>query len=154
MAYQITFPSQYLDLAGVPMSTPAWEVLNLQTLLSGPSVRGSNVIIPGAAGVRPRRRRATERTVSLELSIGGYKDPEGNTHDDPVEGLVLNILELRTLTDPLATNNSVLTATLYWRDLTLTAGVQVGALEIGAALGQFNVAATLDITLISGAFSE
>lgn len=153
MAYEITFPSQYLELAGVPLSTPAWEVLNLQVLLSGPTTRGSNVIIPGATGVRPRRRRATERRLTLELALSGIRDAEGTLYDDPVLGLLENIEALREVTDPPTASNSVITATLYWNGETRTGGVQVENFEVGAYTSPTDVPATIDITILAGALA-
>lgn len=153
MAYQLMFTHQYLEIAGVPLSTPAWEVLNLHTLLSGPAIRGENVLIPGAAGVRPRRRRIGETIRTLELHIFGDQDPEGAEHADHMLGLMQNIETLRDLvTDPPADNHSVVTAVLHWRGETRTAGVQVVGFEVGEAVGE-TVRATIDLVIPSGGFA-
>lgn len=153
MTYSIRFTEQYLELAGVPLSTPAWELLNIEALLSGPATRGSNVILPGASGVRPRRRRATARTVTLELSVTGSFGPDGVKYDDPVLGLLTNLELLRAITDPSADNNSVITATLHWKGASRTGGVQVENFEVGKHDGPTDVPATIDLTILSGALA-
>lgn len=153
MAYAITFPTQHFVLNGVPLSTPAWELLNLQVLLAGPAIRGSNVILPGASGTKARRRRATERSVTLELQIFGDRDPNGVAHTDPVLGLMLNIDALRQVTEPPTTNDSLVTATLIWKSITRDEPVQVVGFDVGGNVGTGSVAATIDLVIPTGAFS-
>jgi hypothetical protein len=153
MAYLVTFPTQHLVLAGVPLSTPAWELLNIHVLLAGYATRGSNVVIPEASGTKPRRRRPTERTVTLAMHVFGDADAEGTPYADSVDGLLANITALRALTDPPATNNSVVTASLIWKSRTIDAPVQVVSLEIGESAGPTSVAATIDLLIPSGAFT-
>lgn len=153
MAYAITFPTQHFVLNGVPLSTPAWELLNLQVLLSGPAIRGSNVILPGAPGTKARRRRPTERSVTLELQVFGSHDADGVAHTDPVLGLMLNIDALRQVTEPPTTNDSLVTATLIWKSITRDEQVQVVGFDVGGNVGTGSVAATIDLVIPSGAFS-
>lgn len=46
-----------LTINSIPLMCPAWRVLNLQVLDSAADVRGTDVVIPGLAGVKARRRR-------------------------------------------------------------------------------------------------
>ena len=153
MAYDITF-DRYLDIDGVPIQTPAWQLLNFEKLLGGPAVRGSNRIIPGSPGVRPKRRRATEKTLSLEVFIDGAFDWEGDPHSDPETGLIANIQYLREhVTDPIS-GDSVRLATAYIKDeFVMTADIQVVSFDIGEHVGTSAVNATIDIALLDGAFT-
>lgn len=154
MPYTVTFPDQYLAVAGVPLNTPAWEHTNIQAMLSGPATRGSNIVIPGAIGVRPRRKRVTETTRTVELFVTGDRDPNDTPYADPVRGLLENVDLLRAaVTDPPDTNNSVVVATLNWRGDTRSAYVQVTDFEVSDAVGTSSCFATFDLVFITGGFA-
>lgn len=150
MSYDIRFPHLYLDIDGVPMSCAAWEVTNLHMLLSGPSTRGSNIIVPGASGVRPKPKRATETSRSLEMYVWGECDPAGVEYPDPVAGLFANVELLRDLSAPKAEPS---TATLHYPGGSYTAAVQLGSFEVGGNLGPTTLAVTIDMNLLAGAFA-
>jgi hypothetical protein len=152
MAYQVHFPT-HLEIDGVPLSTPAWEHLNLQALLGSAAVRGENVVMPGAVGVRPVRRRPTETNYTLDLAIFGDRNWEGVAYPDPVVGLVANLGHLRAnVIDPLETVNSVRPATIHLPSGTLVASIQVLGFEVTEAYSSIDVLASMDITVIQGAF--
>lgn len=155
MAYVVTFPANYLDIDGVPLSTPAWEVTNLEAVASGPDVRGEPRILPGAFGARANLLRPTVTLISLQLYIYGDRDPEGNVQPDGHEGVIANIDRLRsTVTDPVMTGRGTRTATWHRPSplAELTATVQVRKLEIGDHLSPDTVPATIDLSLIGGTF--
>lgn len=153
MAYQVHFAS-HLVIGDVPMSTPAWEHLNLYVLLSGADTRGDNLIMPGAAGVRPLRKRPTQTNRTLDLAVFGDRRWDGYLYPDPVEGLYANIEHLRQMVvDPLATEYSVRTATLVRPGATAVAAVQVLGFEITESVSPWCVQASMDLTLIGGAFT-
>ena len=102
VAYTITSP-EWLEIDGVPLSTPAWETTEASDLWSSPEVRGTDLVIPGAAGVRPYPRRPTVTPVTIELAIVGDVRWDGARHDDPRAGLAINCAHLEALTDPLTT---------------------------------------------------
>jgi hypothetical protein len=152
MAYQITQPDRYVELAGVPLNTPAWELTNIHVLLAPPPTRGSNVVIPGANGTKPRRRRITERSVSLELYLFGTSDAEGVAHADPNLGLLINIATLQALVlTPPPTASSTITATVHWQGASATGDVQVVGMEIGEKVNPVTVTATIDLIIPQGA---
>ena len=152
MAYVINFAT-HLEIDGVPLSTPAWEHTNLQVLLGAAVVRGSNVVMPGAVGVRPVRRRPTETNLTLELAIFGGQSWDGTLNADPMTGLIANLDHLKAnVIDPLATTNSVRTATLVLPADTMTAAIQVLGFEVTEYIGTAAVLASMDITLLRGQF--
>ncbi len=154
----------YLEIDGVSLSIPdCWEVTNLQELISGPDIAGKNRKMPFRSGVIPKRRRATETKRTVNLNIDGNADHTGEPHGDPAVGVVLNIMDLRSLvTDPISYidefdphHDSTRTATIHVKDtLTLTAQVQLGPLEVGAYISPSNVNAAFDLILVDGAFTE
>jgi hypothetical protein len=151
MAYVINFET-HLEINGVPLSTPAWEHTNLQAVLGAAAVRGENVIMPGAVGVRAVRRRPTETNHTLELTVFGDRDWEGLPYDDGVMGLIANLEHLKAnVVDPLATTNSVRTAVLVLPVGTRTAAIQVLGFEVTEALSPSCVNASMDITFLRGA---
>jgi hypothetical protein len=152
MAYVVNF-TMHLEIAGVPLSTPAWEHTNLQAVLGAASVRGENVVMPGAVGVRPVRRRPTETVHTVELTVFGDRDWENTAQPDPVMGLIRNLEHLKTnVVDPLATTNSVRTAVLVLPVGTRTAAVQVLGFEVVEHLSPACVNASMDVAFLRGQF--
>ena len=153
MPYVIT-SAEHLDIDGVPMSTTGWAHENLYELWSGPSTRGQDRTLPGAAGVRAYRRRATATRRQVQLVVWGDWDWNGARQDDPREGLKANIEHLRTnVTDPTIENPGTRVATLHLPDGSTKAGaIHVESFEL-APVNWFAVRAVLDITLVSGALT-
>lgn len=152
MAYTINLAT-HLEINGVPLSTPAWEHTNLYTLLSAASVRGENVVMPGAVGVRPVRRRPTETNRTIDITVFGQQDWQGDDYEDPIMGLATNLAHLRAnVVDTLATANSVRTAVIFLPEDTMTAAIQVLGFEITEALSPGCVQASMDIAVLRGQF--
>lgn len=94
MAYTVT-RANYGELNNVPLSTPAWWIVNLEPeCLSGPALKGADIDVPHAHGVlaNPRRRAATVK--QFEMKISSVFKWDGTTHPDPVTGIRLNVKEL------------------------------------------------------------
>jgi hypothetical protein len=142
----------YLSVDGYVLPNPAVDVENMHDLLTGPAVRGSNRVLPYAAGRRPYRRRIDETVVSLELTVFADVDPDGLEHPSNFDGLRLNLGWLREhITDPTAA--ATRTATLHFPDgTTQTAEVQFGQLETGA-WSPVAMAAAVDMVLPQGVFA-
>lgn len=87
--------TQYLEINSVPLATPAWRILDLSRL-HGLAVRGSDRLLPGAAGFRANRRRTTAYTQSLPMIVFGRYDREGNVLSNVADGLDDNIDYLLT----------------------------------------------------------
>lgn len=151
MSYDLNF-DQYIEVGGVPLSTSAWEVLNMHVLLSGPATRGENLIMPGAYGVRPLRHRPTEKTVTLNVAIWGDLDPDGNLHADPQAGVWANWLALRNQFNTLLTTDGDSTALVrvHYRGGVLEGRAQVLTYELGDTYNPSTLSATLDLNLIGG----
>lgn len=153
MAYAVNFPV-HLEIGGVPLSCTAWEHLNLQALLGAANVRGENVVMPGAVGIRPVRRRPTETTYTLDMAVFGQQDWEGRDYSDPVHGLITNLAHLRAnVVDPLATTNSLRTAIIHLPTGTLAASIQVLGFEVTEAISPADVYASMEIAVMQGAFA-
>ena len=154
MAYVIRF-THHLEIDGVPLSTPAWEHLDIHLLYGAPTVRGDNRVMPGARGQRalPWRPDLTMRT--LQLAIFGDVSWDGTANPDAVSGLWANIAHLQTfVVDNPLNADSTRTATIKRMGQTdLTAVIQVRGFEITEEYGPSAVAASMDIALMSGAFS-
>lgn len=151
--YVIT-QTEYLTLNGVPLSTPAWELLNLYVLWGGPGTRGQDVVIPHAGGVRSYPRRAAATRVTLELDITGHTDWAGLAYASPRAGLWANVAHLRTnATDPRTGGDGTVTASLTKPDGSQVSGpVTVEALVVdGSQTGPNHLKATIDVTLAAGA---
>lgn len=151
MSYDVHF-DQHVVIGGVPLSTPAWEVLNVHVLMSGPATRGENLVMPGATGVRAVRHRNTEKTVSLEMAVFGNVDPAGDPHEDPEAGVWSNWLALRNQFNALLLNEgqSTVLAELVYRGGTLAGMVQVLGYEMGEVYSPADLSVTLDITILAG----
>lgn len=151
MSYDINF-DQYLEIGGVPLSTSAWEVLNIHALMSGPATRGDNLVMPGATGVRAIRHRNTEKTVSLEMAVFGDKAPDGTDHEDPEAGVWANWLALRNQFNALLLDEgrSTTVARLNYRGGFLQGNVQVLGYELGDTYNPSTLAVTLDVNILAG----
>lgn len=91
--------STYLEISSTPLATPAWRVLDLSRLY-GMSKRGTDLVMPGAEGVRPYERVVTFRSVALPLIVFGAQDRTGASNsniylglDDNVDALMAAIVE-------------------------------------------------------------
>jgi hypothetical protein len=154
MAYLIRFP-HHLEIDGVPLSTPAWEHLDIQSLYSGPSTRGDNRVLPGARGQRALPWRADMTMRTLTLAIFGDLSWDGTKNDDPPTGLWANIAHLEAfIIDNPGNATSTRTATIKrpgFADRVAT--IQVRGFEIDSeSYSPAAVSASMDIALMSGAF--
>lgn len=155
MAYSVHF-DHHVEIDGVPLSTPAWEHTNIQTLYSGASTRGENRVMPGASGVRALPWRADQTMVTITLAIFGANRWDGAANADAVAGLWANIAHLQaTIIDPPATGNSTRLAVIKRPGVDdLVCTIQVRGFEIDdEPYGTSAVAASLDIALIEGRFA-
>jgi hypothetical protein len=90
------FAAEYLDIDGVSLHRDAWWISDLSPLWGSPDVRGADKVIPGASGVRPKKRRANVTQVVLELVVvGEYDRFDAPTAIDPTEQLEANVAYLR-----------------------------------------------------------
>lgn len=155
MAYEIRF-DHHVEIDGVPLSTPAWEHLNIGSLYSGATVRGENRILPGAAGRRALAWRSDETMRTLTLAIFGTYTWDGTLNADPVAGLWANVAHLMSfvVTNPL-NDDSTRTAVIKRPGATdLSAIIQVRGFEIeDDPYSPSDISASIDIALLSGRFA-
>lgn len=85
-----------IEIAGVPGSDPAgrWCMYDLSPLLSDEAVRGSDRLMPGAEGRRPKRRRYDVTKRLLPVVFTGFVDDTGMPvgRDDAPAQLELTLL--------------------------------------------------------------
>jgi len=143
-----------LHINSIPLMAPSWRVLNLQVLQSGAQVRGSDVVIPGVAGVKARRRRQTATEHTLEMMILGDVNVSNATYSNAIQGVQSNVNYLRYyVVDPPATTAGTHSATLTLADGTTdTTPVHVTGFEVGDSIGFGKLRATLDISIPAGVF--
>jgi hypothetical protein len=153
MAYVTMFP-HHVEIDGVPLSTPAWEHLDIGAMYSGPAVRGENRVMPGATGRRALPKRADETTRTLTLAIYGFQRWDGEPYPDPVAGLWENLGHFTTnVIDAPPTPDSTRLAKLIRPAATeLTARIQILGFEIDEAYSPAAVSASMEIALIAGSF--
>lgn len=82
--------TEYVEVDGTPLATPAWEVEDLSPLWDAPEIRGGDLVVPYRRGVIPFRRNPAGKPVDLPLAIFGDADPDGAEHATPRVGLQLN----------------------------------------------------------------
>lgn len=145
--------TEYLVIGSTPLATPAWRVNNIDVMWNTADVRGSDRIIPGAAGTRPYQRRFTVTKRSLEMVVFGAQDRTGATNADPRLGLWNNVKALRSLAAPTGSGDGTLAATLYLptgaSPSTLTGYVHIEGFEIGP-IHRHTVRATMDLSFPFG----
>lgn len=152
-----------LTIGGVSLNGPAWDVPDLSGLWISGAVRGSDRVIPGAAGVLPFRRRRTVTEVTLEMIVVGMVDSAGLAYDDALQGLELNLEALRSgVVEPTNTGNGTRAATLTLPSGDTRAadvhvlGMDTGSLvvrKIGGVATHARIRATLDMSIPAGRFS-
>jgi hypothetical protein len=96
MSFTVTAP-EWLDIDGVPFSTPAWQSDQLDDLMSTPEVRGEDILVPYGDGVRPQQRRPTVTQATVTLQIVGDTAPDGSPQSSQRDGLRRNIEALSWL---------------------------------------------------------
>jgi len=94
VTYSIT-ATEYVDIDGVPLATPAWIATDLTELNDGPENRGENLVIPRRPGALFRPKVRDSKIVNIPIVIFGDRDPENNPYADPRQGLIENITRLK-----------------------------------------------------------
>lgn len=148
--------SHHLQIDGVPLSTPAWEHLDIQTLYAGPATRGENRVMPGAGGRRALPWRPDETMRTLTLAIFGDRTWEGTVNADPVAGLWANVAHLRTfvVANPLNAGSTRVATIKRTGAPDLSATIQVRGFEIDEeSYSPAAISASLDVALLSGGFT-
>jgi hypothetical protein len=82
--------SEYVEIDGTPLATPAWEVTNLAELWDIASILGDTPTVPYRRGVVPFRRALGGKNVDLPITVFGTEDPDGNPYASARAGLEAN----------------------------------------------------------------
>lgn len=152
MAYLVNL-AYHCEIDGIPLSTPAWEHVNLYALLAVGAVRGENVVMPGAVGRRPVRRRTDQMTATIEMAFFGDFDWTGAPQADGRQGLARNLAEFKsTVVDPTITVDSVRTAIIHLPSGAVSAGIQILGFEFGEAYNPTAMSASMDVAVLQGQF--
>lgn len=155
----MTVPSSvtvYLEVNSVPLDTHAWRCLGYGDLFNGPRVRGTDLTMPGAVGVRPYPRLVDATVVSLSLHVFGHLDQDGGSIANPLEGLITHRDYLRTnLGLGLTTGDGTVPATFHRGSLDSVVGdVTVLGIEDWRNRGGIEATFRLDLSIPDGEFAE
>lgn len=151
MPDQIT-RSTYLEIASTPLATPAWRILDLSKLY-GIQKRGSDRILPGAAGARPFERKITVRSFALPLLVMGRQQRDGTVNSNIYEGLDDNVDALITaIVLPPGTTAGTRAAVWHRATGNLSADVHVEGLE-PEAWGAAWIRFSLELSIPAGRFA-
>lgn len=94
--------TERLEIDGVPLSTPAWEIEDLAPLWDTGEIRGQDQEVPYRRGTIPFRRTYGPKRVDLPIAVMGDFDSDGNPAADARAQLWTNRRELiRTVLRPL-----------------------------------------------------
>jgi hypothetical protein len=150
MSYVVAAP-EWLEIDGLPLSTPAWQTDQLDDLLATPEVRGDDILVPYGDGVRPQPRRPTVSKATVNIQIMGDTQPDGTPHASFREGLRLNIAALAWLAgkDGVDAHGTRL-ATLHLAGATLSGRVHVLRLRF-ARTGPMYATAQMELSIPAGA---
>lgn len=147
-----------LVINNVSMNCPAWCTIDLRDLWMPGAIRGGDLLLPGAPGVRARRRRRTVTTYSVKFVISGLAErtglqPYGAGSAGRMRQLQENLDYLRTnVLDPVTTGNGTRAATLTMPSgATRTALVHVLGLTLSQAWPA-GLTTTLDLSIPAGVF--
>ena len=139
-----------LALGEVSLNTPAWAVLNVETLWEPAPVRRENISIPFRRGKLGVPGIMDDRSDTLMLLIVGTCDQNGDPTDDPYSGLEANVDWLNTNLFNYATVVDSFEATLTMPSGATKGGpLQLGTVKFGWEVG-IAVTATVDFTLPNG----
>lgn len=82
--------TEYAEIDGVPLATPAWETNDLSELWDIATILGDTPVVPYRRGVIPFRRALGGKNINLPITVIGTEDPDGVTYADPRAGLWAN----------------------------------------------------------------
>lgn len=81
----------YLELNSIALACPAWEITNIEELFNDMSVRGSDRIMPGAAGRRALKRVVDATVFTFSFEVYGDVDVDGTPIADSAVGLIQHL---------------------------------------------------------------
>ena len=147
--------TEYLTIAGIPLTTLAWTTENISGVLDGPGVRGVDLVNPTRAGEIPRRRILAARSFSVPIVVNGYYDVNDNPSADPRATLLDNLDYLKTALAPNFISTTG-TRTFEWvtPDWTRVGAVHVNPAVSVETIGIHAARLVLDVTLPGGVLRD
>ena len=147
--------TEYLTIAGIPLTALGWTTENISGVLDGPGVRGTDLINPTRAGEIPRRRILAARSFSVPIVVNGYYDADDNPSSDPRATLLENLDYLKTALAPNFISTTG-TRTFEWvtPDFTRQGAVHVNPAVSVETIGIHAARLVLDVTLPGGVLRD
>jgi hypothetical protein len=87
----MTYFSEYIEIDGTSLTTPAWIMNDITELYSGVSLRGQDSIVPYKQGSYARLKVIESKVVNIPMTFYGDKDLDGTPTADIRTGLRDNI---------------------------------------------------------------
>lgn len=85
----------YLEVNSIALACPAWQVTNIGELFNDPDLRGSDRILPRAAGRRALKRRRDAVVLTFGFEVWGTRDTDGTSAADPARKLAQHMAYLK-----------------------------------------------------------
>ena len=146
--------AERVEIDGIPLSTPAYEVTDFSELWDIPDVIGSLDSVPYRRGVVPFRRQWSGKRVRLPILVAGTYDENGDPHASERGGLILNRDALvRDVIRPLQVETGDGTRTLrYLRPdgLTLAGPCSLAGRMSPTPVGPGAFRAAIEVELVEG----
>jgi len=150
MSYTVT-ATEYIEIGGVPIATPAWIATDLSELNDGPDNRGENLVVPRRPGAIFRSKVRDAKIANIPIVIFGDRDPDNNTYADPRQGLIDNInLLKKALTTPNTPLSGSRLLTYYRASGNVEASVQTSPKLDITPIGPTSARAIITIQIPSG----
>lgn len=154
MSYTIT-STEYITIDGIPLSTPAWQTLELSELNNAADVRGSSIVIPRRPGQIFRNKVRDSKIVNIPIIIYGDRAPDNTIYNDKREGLLLNLdLLKKALANPYQPNDNQRLLTYYRPGLTLETAIQTTPNIQYEEINPTTARAIIKLDIASGAFRK
>jgi len=151
MAYTI-LETEYVEINGVPLATPAWTINDLSPLWDAATLRGDDRVVPFSDGAYPLRRFRDEMRVQIPITIYGQKKWDDTDYANVRIGLMTNVDHIRTnLLTPATTSDGTWNLILHLPDGTTRSAAcfVIPPIQI-EGLGPSAVRGVLDIVIPQG----
>lgn len=144
--------TEYVEIGGLVLATPAWECVDSSALYDAPPVRGDDIVVPYHEGALSFRRIVAPRRVVLPMVVYGDVDREGNEYEDARVGLRTNLDDLkRELARPAQVGNGTRLLRHIFKDGEIRQAPCVVIPPLGTGpLGPTSVRCTVDLVIPGG----
>lgn len=148
----------YGELNGIPLDTYAWRVVNsgYDELLNCPRLRGTDLVMPGAQGVRPYPRIIDVTVVAIPMLVTGAFDEDGVPIANPRAGLLQHRDYLRANLGLAATGDGTVPFVFHREDPLIDWSGDVTFLGFNGwtTLGMSDALVRLDLSIPAGELAE